>query len=166
MQVSIWHSWVKTHGSHFVKRKIEIIIYNNSLNVFVFPSTLNDWFNFGDNIRNSESISIFKSKLLFFIHPVQSNIYNIFDPKRLKSLTRLRLGFSHLNEHSLDITFKIAQIHYVLVAWKWKMHHFNHQWIDLMSRVKSSCYNFESMSDNNKKINLFIRWLLFWWKQK
>ena len=164
--MSIWHSWVKTHGSHFVKRKIEIIIYNNSLNVFVFPSTLNDWFNFGDNIRNSESISIFKSKLLFFIHPVQSNIYNIFDPKRLWSLTRLRLGFSHLHEHSLDITFKIAQIHYVLVAWKLKMHHFNHQRIDLMSRVKSSCYNFESMSDNNKKTHLLIRWLLFWWKQK
>ena len=33
-----------------------------------FPSTLNDWFNLDLNIRNSESISVFKSK-----------IYNIFD---------------------------------------------------------------------------------------
>ena len=29
--------------------------------------------------------------------------------------------------------------------------HFNHQWIDLMSSVKSVCHNFESMSDNDKK---------------
>ena len=48
-----------------------------------------------DNIRNSESISITKSKLLSFIRPVQSNIYNIFDPKGVKFLTRLRLGLSH-----------------------------------------------------------------------
>ena len=42
-----------------------------------FPSTLNDWFKLDNNIRNSESIEIFKSKLLSFIRPVQSNIYSI-----------------------------------------------------------------------------------------
>ena len=31
-----------------------------------FPSTLNDWFNLDLNIRNSESVSVFKSKLLSF----------------------------------------------------------------------------------------------------
>ena len=35
-----------------------------------FPSTLNDWFNFDLNIRNSELILIFKSGLLSFICPV------------------------------------------------------------------------------------------------
>ena len=30
---------------------------------------------------------------------IMSNIYNIFDPIGLKFLTRLRLGFSRLNEH-------------------------------------------------------------------
>ena len=49
-----------------------------------FPFTINDWFNLNDNIRNSKLISIFKSKLLFFIFPVQNNIDNIFDPKGLK----------------------------------------------------------------------------------
>ena len=44
-------------------------------NYSFFPVTLNDWF-------NSESISIFKSRLLSFIGPVQTNIYNIFNPKR------------------------------------------------------------------------------------
>ena len=34
------------------------------------PSTRNDWFNLDDKIRNSESVSIFKSKLSYFIRPV------------------------------------------------------------------------------------------------
>ena len=64
-----------------------------------FPSTLKDWFNLDDNIRNSESISVFKSRLLSLIRPVQNSVFNIFDPKGLILLTRLRLGFSHLNEY-------------------------------------------------------------------
>ena len=64
-----------------------------------FPSTLKDWFNLNDYIRNSESISIFKKRLLSIIRLSQSNIYNLFDPIGLKLLTRVRLGFSHLNEH-------------------------------------------------------------------
>ena len=64
-----------------------------------FPSTLNDWFNLDINIRNSESIPLFKYRLLSFIRPVQNSIYNIFNPKGLKFLTRLRLGLTHLNAH-------------------------------------------------------------------
>ena len=83
-------------------RNISIPTFNcrtNSFNYSFFPSTLNEWFNLDFNVRNSESISIFKSKLLSFIRPVETNIYNIFDPKGLIFLTRLRLGPSHLNEH-------------------------------------------------------------------
>ena len=70
-----------------------------------FPSTLNYKFNLDFNINNSESISIFKSKLLPFIRPVQTNIYNIFDLKGLKFQTRLILGLSHLNENRLRHNF-------------------------------------------------------------
>ena len=52
-----------------------------------FPRTLNDCFNLNLGIRNSESISIFKSKLLSFICPIQNNIFNIIDPQVLKLLT-------------------------------------------------------------------------------
>ena len=71
-----------------------------------FPATLSDWFNLDPSIRNSESISSFKTKLLSFIRPVQSNVYNIFDPQGLKLLARLRLGFSHLNEHRFRHNFQ------------------------------------------------------------
>ena len=59
---------------------------------YFFLSSLNDWLNLDDAIRNSESISIFKSKLLSFIRPVKSNIYNIFNPKPHKFLSCLRLS--------------------------------------------------------------------------
>ena len=80
----------------------ETAVYPLSTGEQIFSSTLFfflHWFNLDLNTRNSESISIFKSKLLSFIFPVQTNIHNIFDPKGLTFLNRLRLGFSHLNEH-------------------------------------------------------------------
>ena len=57
-----------------------------------FPSTVNDCFSLDINIRNSDSISLFKSRLLSFNRPVQNKIYNIFDPEGLKFLTQLRVG--------------------------------------------------------------------------
>ena len=83
--------------------------YNCSTDCFkfsFFSSTLNGWFNLDDNIRNSESISLFKSKLLSFIRLVQTNIYSIFDPKGLIFLTNLRLDLGHLNEHKFRHKFK------------------------------------------------------------
>ena len=124
-----------------------------------FPSTLNDWFNLDLKIRNSESFSIFKSKLLSFICPVQTNIYNIFDPKGLTFPAHLRLGLSHLNEHRFRHDFQDClnplcscsleiedTSHYLLHC-----HHFSHHRVALMNSVKSICDNFDSMSDNVKE---------------
>ena len=121
---------------------------NQLFKVFFFPSTLNDWFKLDENIRNSESIAIFKSRLLSFIRTVQSNIYHIFDPKGLKFLTRLRLGLSHLNEHKFRHNFMETEdsSHYFLHC----QHLFNHR-IDLKNSVKSVIINFESMTDNRKR---------------
>ena len=73
-----------------------------------FPSTLNDWYKLDETIRNSESISVFKSRLLSFIRPLESNVYNIFDPIGLKFLTRLRLGLVTLMSIGSGIIFKTA----------------------------------------------------------
>ena len=110
-----------------------------------FPSTLNDWYNFDETIKNSESISIFKSRLLSFIRPLESNVYNIFDPIGLKFLTRWRLGFSHLNEHRFRHNFQDCMnplcscilenentSHYLLHC-----HYFSQYRIGLMDSVKS-----------------------------
>ena len=65
-----------------------------------FTYTLKDCFSLDNSIKNSETIATFKNRLSSFIRPVQNNIFNIFDPIGLNFLTRLRLGFSHLNEHN------------------------------------------------------------------
>ena len=128
-----------------------------------FLCTLNDWFNLDVSIGNSESISIFKRKLLSFIRPEQKNIFNIFDLQGLKLLTRLRLDFSHLNEHRFRHNFKECvnpvcscsleiedTSHYLLHC-----HYFTLYRIELMNSVKLICENFESMTGNNKITLLF-----------
>ena len=74
-------------------------------------------------------------------------------------MTRLRLGFSNLNEHRVLLNFQDCMkplcscsleiedtSHYLLHC-----HHFSHYCIDLMNRVKSILENFESLSDSVKK---------------
>ena len=58
-----------------------------------FPSTLNDWYKLHETIRNSELISIFKSRLLPYILPLETNIYNIFDPIRIEIFDPFTLRF-------------------------------------------------------------------------
>ena len=89
-------------------RNNSIPTFNCRTNCFkysFFPSTLNYQFDLDLNIRNSKSISKLQSKLLSFIRPVRTIIYNIFHPKGLTFRTRLRLGLSHLNEHRFRHSF-------------------------------------------------------------
>ena len=123
-----------------------------------FPSTLRDCFSLDENIRNAESISSFKNRLLALIRPLQSSVFNIFDPEGLKILTRLRLGFSHLNEHRFrhniescinplcSCSLETEDIsHYLLYC-----HDFIQHRLDLMNSVKSMISNFESFFNSDK----------------
>ena len=123
-----------------------------------FPSTLNDWFKLDVSIRNSETIMVFQKHLLSYIRPIQSNVYNIFDPIGLKFITRLRLGLSHLNEHKFRHNFQDCinplcscslepedNIHYLLHC-----HHFTQHRLSLINSVNSVLENFESYSDRVK----------------
>ena len=145
--------------TNFRTRNNSIPTFNCWTNCFkysFFPCTLNDWFNL--SIGNLESILIFKSKLLSFIRPVQTNISNTFDTKGLKFLTRLRLRLSHLNEHRFwhnfqdclnpwcSCSLKIENIHKYLHC-----HRFSHHRVVLMNNVKSICDSFGSMLDNVKE---------------
>ena len=70
-----------------------------------FPYCISEWNNLSPNIRNSNSIAIFKKSLLTYIRPKQCNVYNIIDPTGLKLLTRLRVHLSHLREHKFQHNF-------------------------------------------------------------
>ena len=58
------------------------------------------------NIRNSESLTCFKSKVLKFIHPSVNSIYLCNNPKGIQLLTRLRLRLSHLEDHTFKHNFQ------------------------------------------------------------
>ena len=150
---------VRTRGNRLPTFHCRTDCFRNSF----FPSTLNDWFNLDVEIRNSESLAIFKTKLVSFIRPVSSNVYNIFDPVGLKLLTRLRLGFSHLNEHRFRHNFQHCinplcscsldiedTSHYLPHS-----HHFSQHRIDLMNSVNSVFENFIFLP-NNIKIDVLL----------
>ena len=94
---------------NFNSRNIYIPSYNCRTKYFkssFFSASLEEWFHLDPSIRNSETIKAFKQKRLPFIRPLKNSIFNIFDPEGLKLFTRLRLGFSHLNEHRFRHNFQ------------------------------------------------------------
>ena len=65
-----------------------------------------EWNKLGLNIRNSESLTSFKSKVLKFIRPSENSIFLCNNPKGIQLLTRLRLGLSHLRDHKFKHNFQ------------------------------------------------------------
>ena len=52
-----------------------------------------------------KSLSNFKSGILQFVRPPRNNTYNSFSNKRIKHITRLHLGLSHLCGHKFKHGF-------------------------------------------------------------
>ena len=77
-------------------------IFRNSLS----PSAVIEWNKLDLNIRNLESLNIFKKMLLKFICPSGSSVFNCHNLRGVKLLTRLRLGLSHLREHKFKHGFQ------------------------------------------------------------
>ena len=64
-----------------------------------FPSAITEWNKLDRDIRNSDSLNVFKLSLLKFVRPVANSVFEINNPYGLKLLTRLRLGLSYLRYH-------------------------------------------------------------------
>ena len=60
----------------------------------------------GQEIRSIEFSKQLKKTFANFIRPKENSIYAIDDISGLKLLTRLRLNFSHLNEHKFRHSFR------------------------------------------------------------
>ena len=61
--------------------------------------TINEWNKLDPEIMRTDSYVGFPKKLLSFIKPTENKILSIYDPLGIKLLNRLRVDFSHLNEH-------------------------------------------------------------------
>ena len=57
-------------------------------------------------LETQQTSITFKKKLLNFIRPCSSSIFDIHNPIGNKLLTRLRLGISHLHEHKFRHCFQ------------------------------------------------------------
>ena len=71
-----------------------------------FPYTIVEWNRLEHTLRNSISYNIFKNSLLEIGRPMPKPTFNILNTLRLKQLTRLRLGLSHLNQHRFNHNFE------------------------------------------------------------
>ena len=70
-----------------------------------FLSTVIEWNNLDKSIRSSESLALFKKSILQFIRPTPNRTFNCHNPIGIKLITRLRLGLSHLRDHTFKHNF-------------------------------------------------------------
>ena len=77
-----------------------IKLFENSF----FLYCIKEWSKLNDKIRNIKPINKFKVTILNFIRPKGNSVFDIHDTNGIKLLSRLRLNFSHLNEHKFRIT--------------------------------------------------------------
>ena len=92
-------------SSHLNKIK-GICSRTEQFNYFFFPSCINEWIKLDNLIKRPVNIKCFKSILMKFFSLQEKSLFSVHDPTGAKLLTRLRLKFSHLNEHKFRHTFK------------------------------------------------------------
>jgi len=71
-----------------------------------FPYCISQWNVLGGNIRDLPSIKTFKKAIYEFLRPKQSHVFDVPDIQGVIFLNRLRVGFSHLNEHKFRHGFR------------------------------------------------------------
>ena len=130
---------------------------------FFFPSTIMEWNNLDSNIRNSESLALFKKRILAFIRPSANSNFYCLNSNGLKLITRLRLGLSHLRFHKFKHSFQDTlnpiyncgtvetTIHYLLLC-----PNFSNERLMLFNKLQSIDENILSKDDSNiSKVLLF-----------
>ena len=70
-----------------------------------FQNLLSEWNLLDTNIKESNTLEAFKSKLLGVIRPIKKSMYNIYNITGIRKLTKMRVNFSPLNEHRFRHSF-------------------------------------------------------------
>ena len=102
----ILHSVSKAYNT---RTNDKIPLFSGKHDFFInsfFPSTVIKWNNLYLKMRNSKSFPAFEKSILKFLRPSSNSIFNCHSPKRIKLITRLRLGLSHLCEHKFRHNFQ------------------------------------------------------------
>ena len=59
-------------------------------------------------MRSFGKLNQFKMKIISFIRPKENSVFKIHGANGIKLLNRIRLHFSHLNEHNLRHNFRVT----------------------------------------------------------
>ena len=70
-----------------------------------FPADIKEWNSLDTDIWKSDSISIFKKRILSFIRPLPNKVSNFHNSLGLKLFATLRLGLCHLRYHKFKYNF-------------------------------------------------------------
>ena len=102
----------------------------STLHAIFFPYCTKEWNQLNDDFKKIESIKKFKEMLIKVIRTIENSVFGVSVIYDTKLLTRLKLNFSHLNEHKFRHNFKNAvnpmgnyvaatetTIHYLLCCW-------------------------------------------------
>ena len=71
-----------------------------------FHYRIKEWNKLDTKIKNLPSLSTFKKAILVFCKTEEDSLFNVHNPIGVKYLNRLRLNFSHLNEHKFHHKFQ------------------------------------------------------------
>ena len=99
----------KNNSNHRTRNSYNIPQLNIKHNFFknsIFPSVIAEWNKLDSDIRNLNSLSLFKSRILKFIRPNPNSIFNCHNPKAIKYLSKIRLGLRYLREHKFKHSFQ------------------------------------------------------------
>ena len=99
----------KNNSNHRTRNSYNIPQFNIKHNFFknsFFPSVIAEWNKLDSDIRNLNSLSLFKSRILKFIRPNPNSIFNCHNPKAIKYLLRIRVGLNHLREDKFKHSFQ------------------------------------------------------------
>ena len=100
----LFHLIPDRHSSHTSRNVHSISIFSAKHSFFknsFFPPTISEWNTLDPAIPNSESLSIFRKNILYFIKPAPNSIYNCHNPKGVKLIARC-----HLREHKFKYNFE------------------------------------------------------------
>ena len=100
-------NYLKSNSHHRARNSYNSPQFNIKYNFFknsFFPSVIAEWNKLSSDIRNLNSLKLFKSRILNFIQPNPNSIFNCHNPKVIKYLSRL--GLSHLREQKFKHSFQ------------------------------------------------------------
>ena len=129
-----------------------------------FPLTINEWNNLDQDIRNSGSVGVFKSKILKFIRLKPNNIYNCHNPNLIRLITRLSLGLSHLRGHKFKHSFQECLIPLCLcgndveTSSHFLLHclTYSNERMNFLNKIKNINYGILELSDTIMTNSLFF----------